>query len=98
MSCLNICTRSLDETHYLSYTNPIAWENLPHHWNLSLIYTVWIFIELCFVYFFYVETRGPTLEELAKIFDGDDAQVAHVDLEKEIQITEKGSQEYREHA
>lgn len=23
-----------------SYTNPIAWEDLPHHWNLSLIYTV----------------------------------------------------------
>ncbi|CAI7611042.1 unnamed protein product [Penicillium glandicola] len=84
-----------------NYTNPIAWENLPHHWNLSLIYTIWIFIELCFVYFFYVETRGPTLEELAKIFDGDDAAVAHVDLqqvEKEIQITEKESAEYREHA
>jgi hypothetical protein len=63
-----------------SYTNPIAWENLPHHWNLSLIYTIWIFIELCFVYFFYVETRGPTLEELAKIFDGDSAEVAHLDI------------------
>lgn len=66
-----------------------------------MIYTIWIFVELCFVYFFYVETRGPTLEELAKIFDGDDAQVAHVDLQqvvKEIQITEKESPEYREHA
>ncbi|KAJ5355922.1 General substrate transporter [Penicillium concentricum] len=84
-----------------NYTNPIAWENLPHHWNLSMIYTIWIFIELCFVYFFYVETRGPTLEELAKIFDGEDADVAHVDLqqvEKEIAITEKESPEYRERA
>ncbi|KAH8593395.1 general substrate transporter [Bisporella sp. PMI_857] len=75
-----------------NYTNPIAWERLPHHWNLSLIYTIWIFIELLFVYFFYVETRGPTLEELAKIFDGEDAAVAHVDLEqveKEIQINEE---------
>ncbi|OOQ89572.1 sugar transporter [Penicillium brasilianum] len=63
-----------------NYTNPIAWDNLPHHWNLSLIYTVWIFIELLFVFFFYVETRGPTLEELAKIFDGDGAIVAHVNL------------------
>jgi len=70
-----------------NYTNPIAWEKLPHHWNLSLIYTVWIFVELTFVYFFYVETRGPTLEELAKIFDGEDAEVAHLDIhqvEKEI--------------
>ncbi|GLI74372.1 hypothetical protein PoHVEF18_002609 [Penicillium ochrochloron] len=73
-----------------NYTNPIAWENLPHHWNLSLIYTIWIFIELLFVYFFYVETRGPTLEELAKIFDGEDAAVAHVDMyqvEKEVEAT-----------
>ncbi|KAH6666285.1 putative lactose permease [Halenospora varia] len=69
-----------------NYTNPIAWDNLPHHYDLSLIYTVWIFVELVFVYFFYVETRGPTLEELAKIFDGDSA-VAHVNLhqvEKEV--------------
>lgn len=35
------------------------------------------------------ETKGPTLEEIAKIFDGEDA-VAHVSLEqtaKEIEIT-----------
>ncbi|KAJ5457721.1 hypothetical protein N7475_009109 [Penicillium sp. IBT 31633x] len=84
-----------------NYTNPIAWEDLPHHWNLSLIYTIWIFIELIFVYFFYVETRGPTLEELAKIFDGEDATVAHIDLqqvEKEIHIAEKQSVEYKERA
>jgi hypothetical protein len=38
------------------------------------------------VYFFYVETNGPTLEQICKIFDGDDA-AAHIDLhqvEKEI--------------
>ena len=72
-----------------NYTNPIAWDNLPHHWNLSLFYTVWIFCELVFVYFFMIETRGPTLEELAKIFDGDEAEVAHLDLnqvEKEIHV------------
>jgi len=48
---------------------------------------IWIFVELIFVYFFYIETRGPTLEEVAKIFDGESATVAHVDLhqvEKEI--------------
>ena len=33
------------------------------------------------VYFLFVETRGPTLEEIAKIFDGDNAQVGHVDME-----------------
>lgn len=40
------------------------------------------------MYFFYVETKGPTLEEIARIFDGDDA-VVHLDLdqvEKETQL------------
>ena len=50
---------------------------------------IWIFLELLFVYFFYVETRGPTLEELAKIFDGENAEVSHIDIqqvEKELNI------------
>lgn len=74
-----------------NYTNPIAWKNLPHHWNFELFYTVWIFLELLFVYFFYVETRGPTLEELAKIFDGENAEVSHIDIhqvEKELHAGE----------
>jgi sugar porter (SP) family MFS transporter len=73
-----------------NYTNPIAWEKLPQKWNLALIYTIWIFVELAFVYFFFVETKGPTLEELAKLFDGEDAEVAHIDLnnEKEERISE----------
>lgn len=28
----------------------------------------------------YIETKGPTLEEIAKLFDGDDAAVANVQL------------------
>lgn len=42
------------------------------------------------MYFMYVETKGPTLEELAKVIDGKDAAVAHVDLrqvEKETELT-----------
>ncbi|KFY68292.1 hypothetical protein V496_01212 [Pseudogymnoascus sp. VKM F-4515 (FW-2607)] len=67
-------------------TNLIAWKNLPNHWNLMLFYTLWDSLELVFVYFFYVETNGPTLEQIAKIFDGDEG-AAHIDLhqvEKEI--------------
>ena len=67
----------------------LAWKNLPNHWNLMLFYTLWNFVELVFVYFFYVETKGPTLEEIAKIFDGENSNVAHIDfdqLEKETQI------------
>ncbi|KAF9889654.1 hypothetical protein FE257_007162 [Aspergillus nanangensis] len=62
-------------------TNPLAWDNLPHHWNFCLLYTLWDFVEAVWVYFVFVETRGPTLEEIAKIFDGEDA-VAHIDLDQ----------------
>ncbi|KAF1954857.1 general substrate transporter [Byssothecium circinans] len=68
-------------------TNPVAWKRLPHHWNLALFYTLWITVEFIWVFFVYPETKGPTLEEISKIFDGDDA-VAHVSLEaveKEIE-------------
>ncbi|KAF3015064.1 hypothetical protein G7054_g2033 [Neopestalotiopsis clavispora] len=67
-------------------TNQLAWLNLPHHWNFMLFYTLWDFCEFLFVYFVYVETKGPTLEEIARIFDGADA-VAHINIhqvEKEI--------------
>ena len=44
------------------------------------------------MYFMYIETKGPTLEELAKIIDGDEAEVGHVDIrqvEKETHINEE---------
>uniref|UniRef100_A0A8H7NCP1 Major facilitator superfamily (MFS) profile domain-containing protein n=1 Tax=Bionectria ochroleuca TaxID=29856 RepID=A0A8H7NCP1_BIOOC len=66
-----------------NYANPVAFEAFAgHNWKLYLIYTCWIGFELGFVYFLYVETKGPTLEELARVFDGDDAQVAELNLEQ----------------
>lgn len=32
------------------------------------------------MFFLFVETRGPTLEEIAKIFDGEEAEVARLDI------------------
>ena len=71
-----------------SQTNELAWNNLPAHWNFTLFYTIWNFCELLFVWFFYIETKGPTLEEVAWLFDGDDA-VAKINLslvEKETSL------------
>jgi len=69
-------------------TNPIAIEHLPHGWNFWLFYTLWDVLEAIWVFFVFPETKGPTLEEIAGIFDGQDA-IAHIDMEqteKEIQI------------
>lgn len=33
------------------------------------------------MYFFYPETKNLTLEEVAKVFDGDEAKVARMDME-----------------
>ncbi|EAT89950.1 hypothetical protein HBI56_034040 [Parastagonospora nodorum] len=71
-------------------TNPVAWERLPKHWYLALFYTCWITVELVWVYFVYPETKGPTLEEISRIFDGDTA-VAHIDMH----VIEKEAHEER---
>ncbi|RYP64467.1 hypothetical protein DL769_006660 [Monosporascus sp. CRB-8-3] len=69
-----------------TYVNPLAFDGFSKNghdssWKLYLIYTCWVFGEFLFVYFMYVETKGPTLEELVKIIDGPDA-VAHLDLDQ----------------
>jgi hypothetical protein len=68
-----------------NYVNPIpiseggGWYG--ENWKLFACYAGWVFLELLWVYYFYVETRGPTLEEIARIFDGDDAEVANIDID-----------------
>jgi MFS family permease len=61
-----------------NYVNPIALEAIG--WKYYIVYCVWLLVELIVVYFFYPETKGPTLEEMAKIFDGDEAAVGQVDF------------------
>jgi len=68
-----------------NYVNPIpiseggGWYK--QNWKLFACYAGWVFLELIWVYYFYVETRGPTLEEIARIFDGDNAEVADIDID-----------------
>ncbi|KAK5171971.1 uncharacterized protein LTR77_003608 [Saxophila tyrrhenica] len=67
-----------------NYVNPIpitgngGW--VGQNWKLFACYTGWVLLELIWVYFMFPETRGPTLEEIARIFDGEDAEVADVDV------------------
>ena len=62
-----------------NYVNPVALQNIG--WKYYIVYDVWLLVELIVVYFFYPETRGPTLEEMARIFDGDEAAVGAIDID-----------------
>lgn len=77
--------------NHCSYTNPIAFDNLKaagHAWMLAMMYTLLNFCYLLFVYFFYPETKNLTLEEVAKVFDGEDAKVARMDTEASLEEKE----------
>ena len=52
------------------YVNPIAMNAL--HWKYYIFYCVFLGFEVVVVYFFYVETKYLPLEEVTKIFDGED--------------------------
>ncbi|KAK5734463.1 hypothetical protein LTR17_008964 [Elasticomyces elasticus] len=49
------------------------------HWRLYFVYIAILVIECLCIYFLFVETKGPTLEEIAHLFDGDGAAVASVE-------------------
>jgi MFS family permease len=55
------------------YVNPIGLEHLA--WKFYFLYIAILVFECLVIYFYFVETRGPTLEEISQLFDGDDAQV-----------------------
>jgi sugar porter (SP) family MFS transporter len=54
------------------YVNPIGLKNVG--WKFYIYYCVWVTFIFLVVYFFFVETQGPTLEELANLFDGEHAK------------------------
>ncbi|KAH7028913.1 general substrate transporter [Microdochium trichocladiopsis] len=55
------------------FVNPIALETIA--WKYYFVYIVFLVAFLLLAYFCYPETRGRTLEQMAFIFDGDDAEV-----------------------
>lgn len=54
--------------------NPIGLQHLV--WKFYFVYIVILVIECLCIWFLFVETRGPALEEIARLFDGDSANVA----------------------
>lgn len=71
-------------TDLKQYANPIGLEKLT--WKFYFVYIAILIIEVLCIYFLFVETKGPTLEEIAKLFDGDGAAVAQESrVEKAVQ-------------
>lgn len=53
------------------YTIPLGIE--AGSWRFYFFFEGWLIIQFVTVYFFFIETRGATLEEISKTFDGVDA-------------------------
>jgi len=52
-----------------SFVNPIGLQNLD--WKYLIVYVVWLCLEVVFIYFFFPETFGKTLEELTFLFESE---------------------------
>ncbi|MCJ1410797.1 hypothetical protein MMC19_004883 [Ptychographa xylographoides] len=65
------------------YVNPIGIDAAG--WKFYILYECWLVVELITIYFFFIETRGATLEEIARTFDGQEAvdEVSKMALEME---------------
>ena len=70
------------------YVNPVGLENIG--WKFYIYYCVWVAFVFGVVYFFFVETSGPTLEELAFLFEGKS------EMERNIQEVKEANAEHAE--
>lgn len=70
-----------------NYVNPVAMDAIS--WKYYIVYVCWLTFELIFVYFFFIETRYTPLEEIARYFDGEDAQISALAKGDDSGIAEK---------
>lgn len=61
-----------------TFVNAIALEAI--HWKYYIVFIVMLVLLLLTVIFTYPETKGHTLEQMASIFDGEDAAVPPPEL------------------
>ena len=57
--------------------NPIGLAALG--WKYYIIYVVWLCIECAIIWKLFVETKGPSLEAIAALFDKEAVTEVHVD-------------------
>ena len=65
------------------YVNPIGIDNAG--WHFYFLYEAALVMQVVTVFFFFIETKGATLEEISRTFDGDQAveEVKALAMEKE---------------
>ncbi|KAH6970313.1 general substrate transporter [Fusarium avenaceum] len=66
-----------------NFTIPVGLQDI--QWRLYIIFVIWIMIEIASVYMLFPETKGPSLEDIAIIFDGPRAKDVEAHLSREKQ-------------
>jgi len=66
-------TTTLAAVFFNIFVNPIALQAIA--WKYYFVYIVMGFLIVTTIYYTYPETRGHSLEEMARIFDGDSAEL-----------------------
>ncbi|KAF9468534.1 general substrate transporter [Collybia nuda] len=65
---------------------PVALERLA--WKVYVIFLVWDIFEVLVIYFFLVETKGLTLEEINEIFEEKDPRAYSIEVQKQRRATQ----------
>ena len=73
-----------------TYVNPLGLDRFA--WKFYFFYVVWIVVQFVVVWIFFIETKGPSLEGVALLFDRKDAKVSRVNAVARG-MTEKGEVE-----
>lgn len=80
LALLNLATQLA--VFFNIFVNPIALAAIG--WKYYIVFVAVLFVIIITIYFFYPETKGHSLEEMAVIFDGENAAVTGLDLESDV--------------
>ncbi|KAK3112401.1 hypothetical protein LTR53_011372 [Teratosphaeriaceae sp. CCFEE 6253] len=70
------------------FVNPIGLKSIG--WKYYIVYVVWLAIEATIIFFVYPETKGPSLEELSRLFESENPLTkGHMDVERQGSVEEK---------
>ncbi|TRX88357.1 hypothetical protein FHL15_010733 [Xylaria flabelliformis] len=72
-----------------TFVAPIALSSIGYWFYVFFVF--WDTFEFAFIYFFFVETKGLTLEELDAIFEADNPRKASIQAKRRLQETYKSS-------